>query len=252
MSLLFRKASPIALFSVSATGAPCCSAGGVPVDCARAATLPRSINAALATALLILRILLLLSLLPDSFWLLFFYTSLAAILPLHGKYSGFFAKAKRAGKRGPCFLSIGFRHSAALLVPQRLDRLEPRRLVRRQIPEEKPGRARHHERDHHAEAGDRHTQISREELLCQDGDGDADQNAQNCSASADQKRLGQELVHDLSARRSNGLANPDFPRALRHRHQHDGQRQRYVLRCGQNRRQCLHAVFRTRRMPALQ
>src|SRR5882724_12077322 len=63
------------------------------------------------------------------------------------------------------------------LVSQRLHRLEARRLIRRQISEEKSRRARHHECHNHAETRHRNPQIPRQKKLRRHGDGNSEQNS---------------------------------------------------------------------------
>src|SRR5882724_3325465 len=88
------------------------------------------------------------------------------------------------------------------LVSQRLHRLQARRLIRRQIPEEKSRRARHHERYNHAERGHRNPQTSRQKKLRRYGDGNSEQNPDYRPATADHQGFHQELIHDPARRQS--------------------------------------------------
>src|SRR5882672_4810539 len=92
------------------------------------------------------------------------------------------------------------------LVSQRLHRLQARGLIRRQVPEEKARRARHHERHNHAQGRDRDPQTPRQKKLCRYGDGDSEQNSDHRSAPADHQGFHQKLIHDFAARGANRLA----------------------------------------------
>src|SRR5215469_15329090 len=76
-----------------------------------------------------------------------------------------------------------------LLIAQRLDGLERRRLPRRQ-PAEKQSRGTRNQEGHtHAESRNRHAQVPGQKLLRRHGYADADQDADHRAAAADQKRL---------------------------------------------------------------
>src|SRR5208283_491473 len=116
-----------------------------------------------------------------------------------------------------------------------------------------------------------HAQVSRKQLLRQDRDGQADQDADNRSASADEKRFEEKLRENFFRRGTHSLANADLSRALLHGDQHDvhdantadqqrnernqdqqnGQRQRNGVRRAQDGTQRPHDIFRLGGMAAL-
>src|SRR5580700_2539 len=240
MSLLFLSAISIALFSVSATGAPSCSPEALPVGCATTCSRGASSTAAVwalaaapqsnaphgkasvapRTHTIIFSILPLLPTKP----------ALASNSPRSSNVSGEKTKfpsghktleGRHFGRPMPSDEMSRTQLQSALFIPQRLDRLQLSRLVRRQISKKKSRRTRHHKRQHHAHRGHRHAQVSRQEKLSDHRHEQPDQNPHHRTAPADQKRFRQKLIHDLLARRPNCLSNPDLPRPLRHRHQHD-------------------------------
>src|SRR6267142_3886201 len=128
MSLLFCSASSIARLSVSTIGAPVVEA------CAVASCAPtRAENIA--------------SIAPHTAAIRILFT-IASLPPLQEFPASNFLFPK----------SIS-------LVSQRLHRLQARGLIRRQVPEEKSGRARHYERHNHAETGNRNSQAPRQKKL---------------------------------------------------------------------------------------
>src|SRR6267378_136088 len=166
MSLLFCKASSMARLSVNTAGAPVFAARVVP-SCA----LARAENSA--------------SIAPPSAAIRMLFT-IASLPPLQEFPASNFLFPK----------SIS-------LVSQGLHRLQARRLIRRQIPEEKSRRARHHERYNHAERGHRNPQTSRQKKLRRYGDGNSEQNPDYRPATADHQGFHQELIHDLAPRGAN-------------------------------------------------
>src|SRR5579863_4570551 len=158
-----------------------------------------------------------------------------------------------------------------LFVAQGLNGLQARGLVRRQIPKKEAGRTGDAKRQQDAHGRYRHAKISREPRLNHHRNCHADENPQDRAAAADQKRLEQELIQNLTPRCSNGLANSDFPSALLHRDEHDvhdsntaddqrdkredeqndRQSQGNLFRHTQDGGERLHIVFRSRRMAAL-
>src|ERR1700751_1249067 len=76
-----------------------------------------------------------------------------------------------------------------LLIAQRFDRLQRRRLLRRQPAEEKACRARNQKRQHHTHPRNWHAQISRQKLLDDHGNSHTDQDSNHCTAAADHKRF---------------------------------------------------------------
>src|SRR5260370_813161 len=266
MSLLFLSAISIAVLSVSAIGAPCCSPEAVPAGCAVAVARPPGACSTAAVCALTVA--------PKSNAA----ESNPTPAPLTSAIIFRIPAPSRAG-RSPksiarsLFTLEGLRPvNHALLIPQRLNRLQLGRLICRQISKKQSRRARNHKRQHHAHRRHRHPQISGQKRLRDYRHQQPDQNSQHRTAPADQKRLRQKLIHDLLARRPDSLSNTNLPRALRHRHQHDvhnpnsadqqrdkrnhnqynRQRQRNISRRRQYRRQRLHVVLRRARMSALQ
>src|SRR6266850_4297004 len=125
MSLLFCKASSMARLSVNTAGAPVFAARVVP-SCAPA----RAESIA--------------SIAPPTAAIRMLFT-IASLPPLQE------------------FPASNFLFPRSIsLVSQRLHRLQARRLIRRQIPEEKSRRARHYERHNHAQGRDRDPQTPRQ------------------------------------------------------------------------------------------
>src|SRR5882724_6760078 len=124
MSLLFCSASSIARLSVSTFGAPVTEA------CAVASCAPARAESIASIA-------------PPTAAIRILFT-IASLPPLQELPAS----------------NLLFPKSNSL-VSQRLHRLQARRLIRRQIPEEEPRRARHHERYNHAETRHWNAQIRR-------------------------------------------------------------------------------------------
>src|SRR5713226_1625022 len=177
MSLLFCSANSIARFSVSCTApALALAAGACDASCATAGKSVAVISATRQTT-------------PPHPFILDF---LGTVLTMR-------ASSNSAVHVCPEFFKVRPFYAAnhKLFVPQRLNRLQPRRLVRRQIPEKKPCRTRNPKRNHHADPRDRHAQISRQQRLDDHRNRQPNQNAQHRAAPADQKRLNQKLIKNL-------------------------------------------------------
>src|SRR5216684_7786646 len=137
MSLLFCSANSIARFSVSCTApALALAAGACDASCANAGKFAVMSATRQITP-------------PHPFILDF----LGTVLTMR-------ASSNSAVHVCPEFFKVRPFYAAnhKLFVPQRLDRLQPRRLVRRQIPKKKPRRARNSKRNHYADPRDRHAQ----------------------------------------------------------------------------------------------
>src|SRR6266849_4889961 len=106
-----------------------------------------------------------------------------------------------------------------LFVPQRLDRIEPRRLVRGVQAEHDPReRGGHEGGDHRAE---RHVRRDRREMGDREGDEAAHQHSHGAAHEGQGRGLDQELPQDFAAGRAQGLADADLPGALRAGDRHD-------------------------------
>src|SRR5208283_5327538 len=101
-----------------------------------------------------------------------------------------------------------------LFVAQRFDGFHVGRLLRGQPPKKDSRGAGNEKRHHDAGSGNGHAQVSRKQLLRQDRDGQADQDADNRSASADEKRFEEKLRENFFRRGTHSLANADLSRAL--------------------------------------
>src|SRR5690606_30429306 len=105
------------------------------------------------------------------------------------------------------------------LLPQRLDRIQLRRLARGVVAEEQAGDDRKGRRQAHDLAVQGHRQVA--EPAHQQGAGDADRDPDHAADQRDQHRLGQELPAHVRRPRAHRHAQADLADALGDRHQHD-------------------------------
>src|ERR1700719_4756242 len=122
MSLLFLSAISIEVFSVSATGAPCCSPAVVPEGCAVAVAWPPGACSTAAVCPCTFAPNVNNNAAPAATAILFLIPRSFSCRPLSQIYRG--ALLYLEGPRPA---------NHALLIPQRLNRLQLGRLIRRQI-----------------------------------------------------------------------------------------------------------------------
>src|SRR6187402_2946964 len=106
---------------------------------------------------------------------------------------------------------------AHLLVAQRLNRIQIRRLPSRIDPKDQPNRAGDKECRKHPH---RRQQRRKEEVHRQNYK-TADRDPKQTSHRTERHRLQRELVEDRALGRTDGLAYPDLPRSFRNRNEHD-------------------------------